>query len=262
MNPDVFSLSNPTRETLVKADPDRIRSAAFANSTLKAQLELFYAFHYELAKVPEFVSEPLIGQIRYQWWRDAVAEIYEDRPVRAHEISTPLTTLFKAVQMPRFWVDRLIDGRERDLDPTPFETLDAALEYCRETSGLLLQMAVHICRVTEGGSALDETSLARAGEAWGLTGLARSWKFYHPSMLSLLKFDAVCDAVHAHYTEAKQGLGSIPAASLPALSYIGLIPKYIKRMTSSGHDPLQHMPSYAPPLKQIRLLQVTLSGKI
>ena len=60
-------ISTPTLEQLKAADPDRCRAAMFADKTTRERLLLLYAFHYELAKVPELVSEPMIGAIRYQW---------------------------------------------------------------------------------------------------------------------------------------------------------------------------------------------------
>ena len=146
-------LSEPTLQQLKSVDPDRLRAAVFADKAGRERLQLLYAFHYELAKVPELVSEPMIGQIRYQWWRDAVAEIYESKPVRKHEIATPLTEVFLNHDVPRFWVDRLIDGRERDLDPRPFANLDEAKDYCRQTSGVLMQ----ICLLYTSPSPRDRT---------------------------------------------------------------------------------------------------------
>jgi|GEM_PF-1322382 len=255
-------LSPLTLESLKQADPDRLRSAGFSDAALAADLTLLYAFHYELAKVPEIVSEPMIGQIRYQWWRDVVTEIYEDKPVRAHEVTTPLAALFKKSEMPRFWVDRLIDARERDLDPTPFNNLDAAKDYCAQTSGLLMQMAVAIAASYNATSSLNMDAVALAGQSWGLTGLARSWRFYHGSMLNSLEFEAVCEAANEDYNKAKSSLGAIPVPVIPTISYAALIPKYLKRMTSKHHNPETMMPSYAPPLKTLRLLGVSMTGKI
>ena len=86
----------------------------------------------------------MLGDIRYQWWRDVLDEIYAGGAVRKHEVTTPLADLFREIEMPRFWADQLIDGRAKDLDPQPFADLDAARDYCRQTSGTLMQMAVFI----------------------------------------------------------------------------------------------------------------------
>lgn len=255
-------LSKPTLEQLIRADPDRLRSAGFADKILRQNLQLLYAFHYELAKVPEIVSEPMIGQIRYQWWRDAIAEIYEERPVRAHEITTPLAKLLKQSEMPRLWVDRLIDARERDLDPTPFRDLNAAKEYCALTSGTLIQMGVYLAQSSRQNLDVDMDAVLKAGEAWGLTGLARSWRFYHSSMLGSLNFDMLCAAAREQYEQARHALGTLPAQIIPALSYVALTPKYLKKMSSPRHNCEDMMPSYAPPLKTLRLMKVSMTGKI
>ena len=104
-----------TRQALKKADPDRYRAALMADAQGRQDLLILYAFHYELSKVPDVTTEPMLGQIRYEWWREAIDEIYTGREVRRHEISTPLAELLKRTDVPRFWVHRLIDGRARDL---------------------------------------------------------------------------------------------------------------------------------------------------
>ena len=169
-------LSAPTLAQLKDIDPDRLRAAVLGSKGERESLELLYAFHYELAKVPELVSEPMIGQIRYQWWRDVLAEIYEGKTVRSHEITTPLEGLLKQADVPRFWCDRLIDGRERDLDPTPFANLAETKDYCRQTSGTLMQIAVKCLGAEPNEAALDFTVYSNALREneptfLGLTGL-------------------------------------------------------------------------------------------
>jgi len=242
--------------SLKKVDPDRYRAALFAQSDQRERLNLLYAFHYELAKVPELVSEPMIGAIRYQWWRDAVDEIYSGNQVRAHEISTPLSEMLGEAEIPRFWVDRLIDGRARDIDPRPFETMEEARQYCRQTSGVLLQIAVKLM-----GGEPDE-ACEKLGEAWGLTGLARAWGYYHKSMLSQLDYAGICKLAAKTHKEAKTELGKIPAQTMPALAYTALIPKYLTRLSDSRHDPLTQLVSYTPLLKQFRLMGAVMTGRV
>ncbi|MDB2438207.1 squalene/phytoene synthase family protein [Hellea sp.] len=249
-------LSEPTLAQLKSVDPDRLRAAVFADKEGRERLQLLYAFHYELAKVPELVSEPIVGQIRYQWWRDAIAEIYEGRLVRKHEIATPLAGVLKDYDVPRFWVDRLIDGRERDLDPRPFANLDEAKEYCRQTSGVLMQIAVKLL-----GTEPDDAVLA-AGEAWGLTGLARAYAYYQKGMLSELDFKALCRAAQDSRNIASKGLKALPSTAFPAVAYAALVPKFISRLTHSKHDPATMSVSYGPILKQLRLMGAVMRGKI
>ena len=241
---------------LKSVDPDRYRSALFADKAGRERLMTLYAFHAELAKVPELVSEPMLGEIRYQWWRDCIEEIYAGGPVRKHEVATPLTDVLRASDMPRFWVDRLIDGRARDLDPQPFANVDAARSYCAQTSGVLMQMAVHVL----GGEA-DDGVLA-AGEAWGLTGIARSWRYYTNGMLSEIEFKEVCEAANAAHKRARTELADIAAPAFPAVAYAALVPKFLVKLTQSRHDAATQSVNYGPVLKQFRLMGAVLCGRV
>ena len=241
---------------LKAVDPDRYRSALFADKAGRERLLTLYAFHAELAKVPELVSEPMLGEIRYQWWRDCVEEIYAGGTVRKHEVATPLTDVLRESAMPRFWVDRLIDGRARDLDPQPFANVDAARGYSAQTSGVLMQMAVHVL----GGEA-DDGVLA-AGEAWGLTGIARSWRYYTNGMLSEINFADVCAAAKGAHNRASQETADMAAPAFPAIAYAALVPPYLKRLSKTGFEPEKDAVSYTAFAKQTRLLGAVLRGKL
>ena len=248
-------ISTPTLEQLKQVDPDRCRAAMFADKHIRERLLLLYAFHYELAKVPELVSEPMIGAIRYQWWRDAIAEIYDGKAVRQHEITVPLAAMIADCDIPRFWLDKLIDGRERDLDPRPFANLDEAKTYCKDTSGILMQLAVKVT-----GHTPDDKVMA-AGQAWGLTGLARAFRYYQSGMLSAVSFDALCAAAKQSHIESA-GLKSLGSPVFPACAYAALVPGYITRLSHKEHDPATQSVSYSPLRKRLRLLGAVMRGRV
>ena len=239
-------------ENLKRVDPDRYRASVFAEPEIRANLMTLYAFHAELAKVPDMVSEPMIGEIRYQWWRDAIEEIYSGGTVRKHEVATPLAQLIKTTNLPRYKLDKLIDARSRDLDPTPFASLDDARSYCRETSGNLMVIAGIL---TGGPDKADQ--LEPLGEAWGLTGLARSWRYYKGSMLSGLSFDELLGAAEELYVSSNRSAGS---AYMPAGAYGALIPGYLRRMRSSAYAPDKDTPNYSRFRKQCRMMAAVLKG--
>ena len=232
------------------ADPDRMRAARLADADARDRLFVLYAFHAELAKIPELVREPMMGRIRYQWWRDCVEEIYGDGPVRQHEVSTPLAEMVAQTGLSRFHLDRIIDGRERDLDPRPFGGVAKAVDYADATSGALLNAAMEVM----GADGADA-----AGRAWGLTGLARGYRYYADSMLKAVPFADIMEAARDAYAQAR---GRYAAEAVPALAYAGLVPGYLKRMARDGYDPAQHAPAYAAPSKQLRLLRVAATGRL
>src|SRR5665213_2932433 len=56
-------------------DRDRFQTALFAPAGDREALFALYAFNYEIARVRESVREPMLGQIRLQWWREAGGRI-------------------------------------------------------------------------------------------------------------------------------------------------------------------------------------------
>jgi len=245
-------LTQPVIDTLKKADPDRCRAAMFGEAATRGKLLTLYAFHYELAKVPELVSEPMLGAIRYQWWRDCVDEIYTDKPVRRHVVATPLAEVLRASDVPRFWIDRLIDGRERDIDPRPFADMDAARAYCQATSGQLMQIALKL--TGEAGETL-------LGRAWGLTGLARGYRFYHDAMLKNLSYAEICQAAREDYDSARSAEPKISSAAMPAAAYAALIPPFLQRL--DGREGTEDTPLvFGAFAKQTKLLRTAMTGRL
>lgn len=245
-------------DTLLKVDPDRYRSALLGTKAQKERLCVTYAFHAELAKIPEMVSEPMIGAIRYQWWRDAIEEIFSGLPVRKHDIALPLAAIVKDCDLSRFQLDSLINGRERDLDSAPFLDIDDARKYCRETSGRIMEVAARVCHQEDADSEL----ILDIGECWGMTGLARSWRYYSGGMLSNLSFQDVLEETEARYRAARGKIGRVPPDLLPAIAYSALIPGYLKIMKAREYDPVNQVPNYGQFAKKSRLLRTTISGKI
>lgn len=244
------TLNDTLKAQLMSVDPDRCRAAMFAEEGPRAALLTLYAFHYELAKIPELISEPMMGAIRYQWWREAIEEMYSGGPVRRHEVSTPLAEVTKDYDIPRFYLDQLIDGRERDIDGNAFETVDAAREYAASTSGLLARIAAHICAHDKAYIAAD------LGAAWGMAGLVRGWGFYKDGLLKGMDVDALRLAASDDYTAAAKAAGKLPPIFYPAIGYAALIPGFLKR---HGSQPPK---LYSPLAKQSRLLITALTGML
>jgi phytoene synthase len=54
------------------ADKDRFLATLFAPANRRGALFALYAFNVEVARVREVAREPMAGEIRLQWWRDAL----------------------------------------------------------------------------------------------------------------------------------------------------------------------------------------------
>lgn len=155
------------------ADPDRFLTGVTAPPDRRADLFALYVFNVEVAKTREAVSEPMLGQIRLQWWREAVEECFSGTP-RRHWVVEALAQAVRTHDLPRELFDRLIDARESDLDSAPPTVLADFETYCRETSGTLSMLAAQVLGAT---SAETLTAAEKVGTAWAMIGTVRALPF-------------------------------------------------------------------------------------
>ncbi|HEY8350986.1 MAG TPA: phytoene/squalene synthase family protein [Sphingomonadales bacterium] len=149
-------------------DRDRYMTGLFAPPAARDRLFALYAFNLELARIADLVSEPMIGEIRLQWWREAVEGVMAGTP-RRHDVTEALAAAMDAARLQESDLVALIDARSADLDEAPFETLDDLLAYLDGTAGTLMRLACDLL----GAPAAPELSRA-GGRAYGLTGVLRA----------------------------------------------------------------------------------------
>lgn len=155
-------MSNELLHIVRQHDPDRFLLSLFTRHKSRAALWALYAFNYEIAKTREVVSDTTIGLIRLQWWRDAIAEIYDGRTVRQHEVVTPLAQAIKQYQLPRDLFDNLIYAREFDLEGAAPANLSGLIKYCELTNVPLTQLALKIIEQEDNDTAVVDISLRYA----------------------------------------------------------------------------------------------------
>jgi phytoene/squalene synthetase len=146
-----------------RADPDRFRATLAAPPGARPVLLPLYAFNVEVSRAPWVTEEPMIAEMRLQWWRDALEEIGAGRPPRAHEVVTALAPLLdpQAAQT----LDRAVAARRWDIYKDPFEDEAHFAEYLDATSGHLMWT------VARALGAPAETEPVVRDFAWG-AGLA------------------------------------------------------------------------------------------
>ncbi|WP_337186143.1 squalene/phytoene synthase family protein [Phenylobacterium sp.] len=137
-------MSDDLDDLIRRTDPDRWLSSRFvADVGLRADAVAIYAYDHELARAPRVASNPLLGEIRLTWWREALDEIYEGRHVRHHPTAQALAAVVARHGLPRTPLETMIDGRYRELDATPM-TATEALDWARQTAGRAAEAVAHI----------------------------------------------------------------------------------------------------------------------
>ncbi len=144
-------------QRLSREDEDRWLSSRYAPVVVRQNLIALYAFNLELAKVRTIVSEPGIGAIRFQWWRDAIEELAAGHPPRKHDVVQVLAE----VSLPEKMCLGLIEGHE-----AAFEAKDRGLE----PEGLLMRAAASMLVSAHAwGTYIEEIAPAYAKTRQGIS---------------------------------------------------------------------------------------------
>jgi phytoene synthase len=123
-----------------EADRDRYLAALFAPAEHRDALFALYAFNVEISRVRDLAREPMPGEIRLQWWREALAGEREGE-ASAHPVTAALrATLahYGFVATPLF---ELIDAHSFDLYDEPMATVADLELYAIRTQSPLFAMA-------------------------------------------------------------------------------------------------------------------------
>lgn len=194
---------SPCADLAQRGDPDRFLSAMTAPPALRERLFALYAFNLELARIPSVTSEPMLGLIRLQWWRDTLAMTFEEGRARSHEVATPLAETIRAGALPRAPFERMLDARAMDVNAEPFTDAAALTLYLRDTGGALMALAAHALGDAKGPA-------EDAGFAHG----AASWLAAAPALAALGRapFPSSADPRDAAQALARAGLDALSRA--------------------------------------------------
>lgn len=267
-------------EAVRRADPDRYLSALFAPAEKRPLLFALYAFNHELARIGETVREPMLADIRLEWWREAVEGARAGRP-RAHDVVRALAELFARANPPLALFESVIAARRFDVGPHTFPDLAALEAYGDATAGGVMRIAAHVL-----GAPGDEAFFRHAGTAYALAGILRALPVHAARGKLFLPLDllaanaltpedikggaiipnlaaviaAIVERARDHYriARAMRKPGRAFAAALPA----SLVPLYAKHLLRKRGDVLR--PAIDVPLyrRQWAMLGATMRGQV
>lgn len=158
-------------------DHDRYLTLVFAPAAVREDLFALAAFNQELARTAERVSEPLLGEMRFAWWRDAIEAMISDGAVPEHPVTQALHPLVAQGRLPAAELLDMVEARRRDLDPEPFASEQALHRYAAETAGAANRLSAHLLNLSGDALTLSEN----LGTAWGLLGQLRSFAAWRRS---------------------------------------------------------------------------------
>ena len=163
-------------------DPERYLTVLFAPADKRRSLFALYAFNQEVAKTRDNVSEAMIGEIRLQWWTEAIDQIISGH-VREHPVVMELAEINNLKELSPLFLD-IIEARKSDLYSDGVANMQALTDYAENVGGKLCVIAAKICNDTK----VDGKAAIACGTAWALMGLIRAIPFHSDAETSPLSF--------------------------------------------------------------------------
>jgi 15-cis-phytoene synthase len=247
---------------LRRDDRDRWLASLFVPREPRPHIHALYAFSLEIARVSEIVSEPLLGEIRFQWWRDALEGTHAGE-AKANPVAGALLDTIARFDLPEAPLLELIVARARGLYGEPMQSVEALEAYTEATCSNLFRLATLILDGNEAPASLDAAN--HAGIAYGITGLIRALPWHSargqvfvpveilqahgasrddfaaerasPGVLAALAETRALARAHKNIFYAK--LPGLPEKSRPAFLPVCLCEPYLRLMEKPGYEPFK-----------------------
>lgn len=230
-------------ETLREQDPDRFGAVLIAAPGDRPKLLTLYALNLELARAPFQSNEPMLAEMRLQWWIDRLVEMGDGAAPPLHDVLTPLWDVWGT---DAGGLVPLAESRRRDCSRAPFAGPDEALAYVDATAGGLMWAAA---------SALGVPEIAHpvvADQARG-AGLA-AWLRALPQLQALkLGFAAdntadparLAEAGREAFGRAAKGRHAVPRRAAAALFAGPGAARFLRQGAGAGITPFQRRAALA-----------------
>ena len=280
------SASDAVAASARSGEPDRYLAALLAPPAARAHLLALAAFSSELARVPLAVTrEPAMGEIRLQWWRDALeaphAGTLTGNPIAdavrdaAHRCALPVPLLLD-----------VIDARQVDLAAQAMPDDGALRIHLWKSEGALFALAAGILR-RETGADVHATAAA-CGQAYGLVrlllGLPHSLSrgrlplpqsrldAANVSSQELLSGDGgsntadmlagFCAETRKYLATSRQHVANLPRNMRVAFLPLALVETYLRALERPGRDVLRTPAEIAPLARVCRIAAAHWLGRI
>ncbi|HSR80907.1 MAG TPA: squalene/phytoene synthase family protein [Hyphomicrobiaceae bacterium] len=259
-------------------EPDRYLAALLAPPSARPHLLALAAFLSELGCLPARVTrEPAMGQIRLQWWREAIAAAEGVRT--GNPVADALRTAIRACHWPTAVLVEAIDAHELDLARHGLADDGALAAYLWRSEGAPFALAAGIL---SGGTQSDpQPAAAASAQAYGLArllmGLPNALAHgrvplpqsrlaaLHVSSAELLSgadgaevatlLGNLCEEASEALARSRTEVANLPRAMWPAFLPLALVGTYLRALEGGARSILRSPPQVTP-LKRITRIAV------
>jgi 15-cis-phytoene synthase len=269
-----YLTSNDTVRNIARTGaPDRYLAALLAPRPAQNDLIALAAYAAEIEKIPQLVSDPHIGEIRIQWWRDVL--LAPDRALTGNPVADAFADTIQRHKLPveriAAHLDAAVHGLYGDA-PADDEQLGLSIEM---NEGTLFTLAAHIL----GALPFDTTrGIGLAGtQAYGLMkiGLSLPYALAHgrnplpPSLApNVVQADwhqsilRLCTKACVQIEHVRAAYPAEQAAIKTALLPLALVEPYLRALSQPSHDPARDLAEISPLTRAWRLVKTHVRGRI
>jgi 15-cis-phytoene synthase len=247
---------------------DRYYATLVVATRHRAAVQALYAFSTDVASVRDRAREPALGEIRLQWWTDALSGAGHGN-VRQNPLADALLGAIEDYRLPTGPLNRLITARRFDLYDDPMPDVATFEGYAGETASILYQL---VAMILNGGEEVETGDAAgHLGVAHALIGHLRAFglnasrgRLFLP--LSIFAANGVREAeifsgtvsegllaaheqltglARDHLRRADAAIGALAKPLRPAFAMLGLLAAQLRRVEARNETPFVPPPDLA-----------------
>ncbi len=263
---------------------DQYLCALLSPSNVREDLIVWAAFVGEAARVPFLVSEPTLGDIRLQWWRDWLAGLSAMDETGVVKTGNPLADALCQVirrhDLPKERLLSLLDARGEEAYVSVVATPQALQSHLKNTTGVSFEVTARIINLSTRPE--YEEVLTNAIEAVGSVDVLRRLPWYVargrwplpivgdviPPAEDIFSQDSAAvrsaslNAAYSRIDAAMARIRSVDRQVLRELRLVllelALVEPYLRVLKSQAHDPMQMVAEISPLKRVWRLWQAKL----
>jgi phytoene synthase len=257
---DIGQAANYLRER----DRDRYLATLFLAPPAREAVQALYAFNADVATVRDRAHQPAPGEIRLQWWADAIGGDGHGN-VRQNPLAAELLDAIERHRLPAGPLLRLVEARRFDLYDDPMPDIASFEGYAGETASILYQFAAMV--LNEGEEVETGDAAGHLGVAHALIGHLRAfghnaargrlflpWSVFAANGVregeifagtiseGLLAAHAqLTDMAREHLEQAVQAIAALPPRLRPAFAHAAVLRRQLRAVAAQEETP------FAPP---------------
>jgi 15-cis-phytoene synthase len=267
------------------AEPDRYLAALLASEPQRTALLTIAAFSAELRRIPAYVTEPAIGEIRLQWWRDAIDGFAAGQRT-GNPVADALGETVLQFNLPAPLLIAMTEARAFDLYDDPMADDAAFAGYLSKTEGVPFELAFRIM-AGRTPDAAETGALATTARAYGVARLTGDLPYWlargrcpftgatlsaagatletllnsEQSTVARVLIEHLSRDAQATYVAAKAQCATWPRTHRLAVLPLCTVPPYLRALRAPKRHPLREPLELAPLTRVWRIATGQITGR-